>query len=144
MLSAELVMQGIFIGVIIAVISVGYNKLFLGRFVKALIKAEANHPAFAKSFGDLNIRKNFLFRLALRQGGTLKKVVAELESEDTQADIKYYIPEDKMYRAGRLYGGKDVDVLMLAAVVTVLFLFFAAMLLVFPPLLNMIGNTFGS
>ena len=135
-MSADLVMQGLFIGIIIAVLTVGYNKLFLGRFVKALIKAEANHPAFAKSFDDLNIRKNFLFKLALRRGGTLKKIVAELDGD------KYYIPEDKIYRAGRLYGGKDVDILMIAAIIVILFLFFGVMLLYFPVMMNMINNTF--
>ena len=138
MISAELVMQGLFIGIIFAVLTVGYNKLFLGKFVKALMKAEANHPAFAKSFDDLNIRKNFLFKFALRKGGTLKKIVAELEN-----DGKYYIPEDKIYRAGRLYGGKDVDILMLAAIIVVLFLFFGITLLYFPFLTNMIRDTFG-
>ena len=137
MLSAELVMQCLFIGIVFAVLIVGYNKLFLGRFVKALIKAEANHPAFAKSFDELNIKKNFLFKLALRKGGTLKKIIAELEGE------KYYIPEDNIYRAGRLYGGKDVDILLLASVIVVLFLFFGLLLLYFPYLMNMIQNTFG-
>ena len=141
MISAELIMQGLFIGIIIAVLTVGFNKIYLGRFVKALIKAEANHPAFAKSFSDLNINKNFLFKLALIKGGTLKKVVAELE--DAGEDIKYYIPEDKIYRAGRLYGGKDVDILMLAAIIVVLFLFFGLLLLYFPFLQNMISSTFG-
>jgi len=134
----ELVMQGFFIGTLLAVLAVGYNKVFIGRFVKALIKAEANHPAFAKSFGELNIKKNFLFKLALRKNGTLKKIVSELEEDE-----KYYIAEDKIYRAGRLYGGKDADILMIAAIIIVLFLFFAIMLLYFPTLLNMIEETFG-
>ena len=133
-----LVLQGLFIGVIIAVLVVAYNKLFIGRFVKALIKAEANHPAFAKSFSDLNIKKNFLYKLALRRGGTLTKVVARLEND---AD-KYYIPEDNIYRAGRLYGGKDVDVLLLAAVLVLLFLFFGILLLYFPFFLELVTNTF--
>ena len=53
--SMGVVMQGLFIGLIIGVLAVGYNKLVIGRFVKALIKAEANHPAFAKSFVDLDV-----------------------------------------------------------------------------------------
>ena len=137
MMSVELVLQGLFLGTVLAVLTVGFNKLFIGRFIKALIKAEANHPAFAKSFGDLNIKKNILFKFALRKGGTLKKIVAELEDE------KYYIPEDKIYRAGRVYGGKDVDILMLAAIITILFLFFGILLLYFPMLMNMIRDTFG-
>jgi len=138
----DLVMQGLFIGIVIAVLTVGYNKIFIGKFVKALIKAEANHPAFAKSFAELNIKKSFLFKLALRKNGTLKKVVAELEAVAGFGDEKYYIPEDKIYRASRLYGGKDADILMIAAVLALLFLFFGILLLYFPFLLNMVRDTF--
>ena len=136
--ATTVVFQGIFIGIIIAVLTVGYNKLVIGRFVKALINAEANHPAFAKSFSDLNIKKTIFLRHALR-GYMLQKIVAKLE-EDTDEEIKYYIPEDKLYRAGRLYGGKDVDVLLIAAVILVLFLFFGLVLLYFPMLLNFTAN----
>ena len=133
------VVQGLLLGMIAAVLVVGYNKFFIGKFVKALIAAEANHPAFAKSFDELNIKKNFLFRLALRNGGTLKKIVSELDGEN----IKYYIPEDKIYRAGRVYGGRDVDILMLAAIIVVLFLFFGIVLLYLPIFIDMVSNTFG-
>ena len=136
--TTSIVFQGIFIGLIIAVLAVGYNKLVIGRFVKALINAEANHPAFAKSFSELNIKKTIFLRHALR-GYMLQKIVAKLEEENNE-ETKYYIPEDKLYRAGRLYGGKDVDVLLMAAVLLVLFLFFGLVLLYFPILWNLMAN----
>ena len=136
--ATAVVIQGLFIGVILGVLTVGYNKLVIGKFVKALITAEANHPAFAKSFSELNLKKNILLKFALR-GVMLRKIVAELEGEE----IKYYIPEDKLYRAGRLYGGKDVDILMLAAVILVLFLAFSIMLLAFPMIFEFLMGMFG-
>ena len=136
--ATDIVFQGLFIGVMIAVLTVGYNKLIIGRFVKALINAEANHPAFAKSFKELQMKKNIFISFALK-GYMLKKIVAELESGE---EFKYYIPEDKLYRAGRLYGGKDVDVLMLAAVILVLFLFFGMLLLYFPMVWNFAAGMF--
>ena len=138
--TTAVVLQGLFIGVVIAVLAVGYNKLIIGRFVKALIKAEANHPAFAKSFTDLDVNQNIFIKLALRKGSTLKKMVAELDGDE----IKYYIPEDKLYRAGRMYGGKDVDALMLAAIIILLFLFFGVFLYYFPYLWQFIENTFSA
>lgn len=134
------VLQGLFIGIIIGVLAVGYNKLVIGKFVKALINAEANHPAFAKSFADLNVKKNVFLIFALRKGGVLKKMVSQLDGEE----IKYYIPEDKLYRAGRMYGGKDVDILLLAAVIIILFLFFGILLLYFPAFLDFIKSTFSN
>jgi len=133
----DIVLQGIFIGVVLAVLVVAYNKLVLGRFVKALIKAEAVHPSFAKSFEELKLRKNFLFSFALRTRSSLRKVV--FESEETTRKGCYYIPEDKLYRAGRMYGGKDVDVLLVAAVLIILFIFFTIILMYMPVLTDQLS-----
>ena len=147
-ISIELVLQGFFIGVIIAVLVVGYNKLVVGKFVKALIKAKAVHPAFAKSFEELEVRKNVFIAFALRNKGLLRKMVSERDDRPDGKSGYYYIPEDKLYRAGRIYAGKDVDPLMLAAIIIVCFIFFAALLLYLPALLNfasdVVGNIIGS
>lgn len=137
-LTTDIVLQGFFIGVIIAVLCVAYNKLVLGRFVKALIKAEAVHPDFAKTFEQLNMKKNFLFAFALRSKGSLRKVVFE----SSEADKKgyFYIPEDKLYRAGRIYGGKDVDPLLVAAAIIVIFIFFTMVLLYWPVFAGQISS----
>jgi hypothetical protein len=164
-INIDMVLQGIFIGVIIAVLAVGYNKLVLGKFVKALIKSEAVHPAFAKTFNELNVKRNIFLSFALRKNGTLRKIVYQIDnrindisnvggadnnsintnSKNNDGNINnlyYYIPEDKLYRAGRVYGGKDVDILMLAAVIIIFFIFFAILLLYLPNLLNYASDVF--
>lgn len=140
-ISVDIVLQGLFFGVLFAVFVVAYNKLVLGKFVKALIKAEAVHPNFAKSFEQLKIKKTFWLSFALRNRGTLRKVVFEPEGEDMKG--YFYIPEDKLYRAGRIYGGKDVDFLMVAAVIIVLFIFFAIVLMSAPAVMNFIESYIG-
>jgi len=141
-ITSDIVLSGIFIGLIIAVLAVAYNKLIIGRFVKALIKAEAVHPAFAKTFEQLKVKKNFMISYALRAKGMLRKFVFEL-ADDGKAGY-YYIPEDKLYRAGRLYGGKDVDILMVAAVILVLFIFFAIVLMFMPAIMNQVSEFYFS
>jgi len=138
----DIVLRGVFLGVIAAVLTVAYNKLVIGKFVKALIKAEAVHPAFAKSFEQLKIKKTFMISFALRTRGLLRQFVFELPDEDRKG--YYYIPEDRLYRAGRIYGGKDVDLLMVAAVIIVLFIFFALVLLFMPALMNMLPDISGT
>jgi hypothetical protein len=140
-INSDVVLQGIFIGVILAVLVVAYNKLVIGRFVKALIKAEAVHPAFAKTFEQLNVRKTFLLAFALRTGSTLRKVVREPDDGDRKGS--FYIPEDKLYRAGRIYGGKDVDMLLVAAVILVLFIFFSIILMYMPVIFDQISAFLG-
>ena len=136
----DTVIQGFFMGLIAAVLGIGYNKLVIGKFVKALIKSEANHPLRAKTFEQLGIAKTIFIKVALRRGGTLRRIV--YEPEDGEMKGYFYIPEDKLYRAGRIYGGKDVDMLMIAAVLVVLFLFCGIVLLYMPALMNAISNTF--
>ena len=138
MVSMEIALQGLFLGVIAAVLVVAYNKIVLGRFVKALIKAEAVHPNFAKSIEQLHVRRTFLLAFALRAKGTLRKFVLEPDDEDRKG--YFYIPEDRLYRAGRIYGGKDVDFLMVAAIIIVLFIFFALVLLYMPLLMDQISS----
>jgi len=135
------ILQGMFLGVILAVLAVAYNKLVIGRFVKALIKAEAVHPSFAKTFAQLELKRNFFLSFALRSGGTLRKIV--FESEDFGEKGYFYIPEDKLYRAGRIYGGKDVDMLFVAAIILVLFIFFTFVLLYMPVIEAQIVDFFG-
>jgi len=141
-ITIESVLQGLFLGVIIAVLVVGYNKLVVGKFVKALIKSKAVHPAFAKSFDELNVKKNIFISFALRNKGVLRKMVSERDDRPDGRSGYYYIPESKLYRAGRMYAGKDVDPLMLAAVVIVCFIFFGIVLLYLPVLLNYSYNIF--
>ena len=140
-LTMDVALQGFFIGAIFAVVCVAYNKLVIGRFVKALIKAEASNPEAAKNFEALNIKKHFLLSLALRAKGTLRKIVFEHEEEDKKGF--FYIPENKLYRAGRMYGGKDVDLLLVVAAILVLFIFFIIILLYVPLLLDQM-STFGN
>ena len=140
-LNIDAMLQGLFLGVIVAVLAVAYNKLVLGKFVKALIKAEAVHPNFAKTFEQLKIKKTFMLSYALRARGALRKVVFEPEDEDMKGS--FYIPEDKLYRAGRIYGGKDVDLLMVLAVIIVIFIFFAVLLMSVPLITNQIGSFIG-
>jgi len=132
------IMQGLFLGTIFAVLTVAYNKIIIGRFVKALIKAEAVHPGFAKSIEQLNMKKIFPLTFALRRKGMLRKFVFEPEDDDKKG--YFYIPEDKLYRAGRIYGGKDVDILMVAAIIIILFIFFALALMYVPVLVDQVTN----
>lgn len=119
MLTAAL--RGIFSALLIVVLAVGYNKLFIGRFVKALLEGEINSPLSAKTFAELGIKRNFLLNFALREKGFLRKLVKESQDELG----KFYIPEEKSYRALRMYGGKDVDGLMIAFLIILLLAAFA-------------------
>ncbi|GHU37258.1 hypothetical protein FACS1894105_09030 [Clostridia bacterium] len=132
------VIQGLFLGVAIAILAIGYNKIVLGRLVKALIKSEATHPATAKTIADLHVRHTIFLRFALRKNGTLRKFIREADIAGKDGKTAFYIPEDKLYRAGRLYGGRDVDPLMIVVSLVIVAIFFVAVQLFLPVILNQV------
>ena len=126
-LTVNTIITSIFIGVIIAVFVVAYNKLVLGKFVRALINAKAVDCSSAKSFEQLNVKKSFPLAFSLRKKGSLRKYVCESEEEGF-----YYIPEDKLYRAFRIYGEKDVSILKVIAVIVALAVFYGIVIAYMP------------
>ncbi len=102
------------IGLFLALI-VGYlMKRINGYLVRALLKAEAFTPESAQNLADLGCN-NFYFRWLLRDAGTLRRLIfasaAETAENPTESGeesgeappIRYYIPEETRYRAGRFY-----------------------------------------
>lgn len=130
--------RGIFCALLIVVVVVGYNKLFIGRFVKALLEGKINSSLSAKSFSDLGIKPNFLLGFAMRENGFLRKLVKESKDELG----KFYIPEDKSYRALRMYGGRDVDGLMIAFLIILVLAAFALASVLVPGIIDYIVSSF--
>ena len=129
-------------GVILAACLVFFNKQTLGKLVKALFDAKANSPETAKSLKELGLDKHRLLRLALRPDTTLRKVVYAVEQKEGE-EIRYYIPEDRAYRAEVTYNpdGSSVMTLLIAAVA---FIAVAVILMsVVPDLVKMFSAAFG-
>lgn len=130
--------RGIFCALLIVVLVVGYNKLFIGRFVKALLESKINSPLSAKTFAELGIKPNFLLSYAMREKGFLRKLVKENKDELG----KFYIPEETAYRAMRMYGGRDVDGLMIAFLIILVLAAFALASVLLPGIIDYLISSF--
>lgn len=80
--SVKYIIIGLFFGIIFAAISAFYNRRVLGKFIRALIKADATSPEKAKTLAELGFDKNGFVRTSLRNGCTLKNSTSCVEFDE--------------------------------------------------------------
>jgi len=146
-MTLELVIWSLFVGIVIGVGAIIYSKRILGALVRELLKVEATSPDAAKSFADLGFKHTFLFKFSLRKKSTFRKMV-NVTTAENGGENKFFIPTEKVYRANYIYNGKDASLLVgllavLSFLIMVMLCFWIA-----PEIGNMtadfIGNLFGT
>lgn len=146
------VILGFCVGILLASLYMLYQKLIPGGIVRAILRLEAHTPEAAKTLGELGLDKNPLYRFELRHNVALKKLVlcaseqkpnepeAEVKEAQSAAEERFYIPEEKKYRAELRFDkkGNGVAGLLLTATLTVVL----AILLIklTPAVLGMVDN----
>lgn len=141
----NIIVWSLFIGFIIAIGVTLYNKIVLGKLVRALIEKDATSPERALALGDVG-GENPLIKLALRRGGALRRVVRmaeDNEGEDTGKNVaegKFYIPEECMHRAKTVYDKPETSVFsVLLAIIAFLVLAMVAFIII-PDIVQLISN----
>ena len=124
------------IGVYIAIIIIFINKKTIGRLVKKLLSASADSEENAVSLKELGLEKKPSLRYALRPSSTLSNIIKRTEDE------RYYIPEDKSYRAESLYTQKRVTALTLIVPAILLTAAGIALLNALPGIISIISAVF--
>ena len=72
--SLEVIVWGLFIGIMIGGALAVYNKRFLGAFVRKLVEEEAFSPEKALTLGELGYEKNKLIQRELTKGVAFKAI----------------------------------------------------------------------
>ncbi len=128
-------------GVILAACAVFFCKQTVGKFVKKLFDEKAVSEASARSLSDLGLEKNRFLRLALRRDTTLRKMVLSAEDGTTE---RYYIPEDKAYRAEVTYNPDGSSVLTIVIAVVAFIALAVILMAVIPDLIGMMSDAIHS
>lgn len=138
---------GLTFGFILAAIAAVYQKGLLGRFIRALLAAQASDEASARSLSDLGLKRSLAIRSALRhRDSALRKLVRyageEREEDDPRKPrmtddldyerVRFYIPENLQVRAAVRFNGKGTNLRSLILVV-IAALIVAALLIRFLP-----------
>lgn len=132
-ITSDMVVSGIFIGLMLGVIYSFYNKYILGNFVTKLMELGATSSVSAQSVEQAGQKSNYLLKAALRDKGMLRKVVLE----DPDRHGFYYIPEENALRTQRTYGNKNATVIALIVTLIVLIAVMVLTSFLLPGIINL-------
>lgn len=88
MISLRMILVGITLGVILSSFITIYNKRFIGRFVRKLLREECLGADSAKNLSELGYKKNILIHFSLRSGSPLSRWVRCIEEDEFNAEIE--------------------------------------------------------
>ena len=112
----KILVLGIYIGVLVASVSMFYNKRVPGGFVRKLDSEKAYSPESAKTLDELGFLKNPFIRASLKSGYSLRRVISYVPVKRSEDDSrkggnlieaayarekldlkedKFYLPEEK-------------------------------------------------
>ena len=173
LLSAQVIILSMFLGIIIAAAIAMFQKRTLGDLVRALDREDANTPERAMTLEQLGLLRNAAIKEGLRRGTSLKRVIRcveeeaylaeqeqkreELAASDPKAaqkwkDIPYrydffqdhfYIPEDKMFGATSLFAKKGTDPLRFVITVIACIVFASVVCWLLPDMVQLADNFIG-
>lgn len=83
-----LIVWGIYIGLMAGIALSLVTRVYSHRLVGALLREKASDPSSARSFEQLGIKKNFIYKLIFRKDGPLRKYIKYNGKE-------MYLPEEK-------------------------------------------------
>lgn len=144
--SLDVLVWGVFAGVMLGAIASTVDKLFCHRMIRSLLERGAQTPETALCLDALDIRGKWYLRRALKTGKPLRKMLAVPESipaDAKTADIPFYLPEEKRFQAENRYanGRHPIMDLFLIGVLLLVTVFFV--LFIVPELLTMLDNLVG-
>lgn len=144
LLSLNWMLIGLYVGIIAALILVSWRKGYMGNVIRSLLKAEAFSEETAKSPEELGLEKKPILKRALKRqrfGGLVKCVGVDLlEKKPDFSSARYYIPEDRRYRAEDSYSRRGVGVPMIIFWAIVLIPVFMVLRFAIPELLQLVDN----
>ncbi len=171
--TAQGIIFGLFIGIIIAAGVTCYNKNRLGSFIRAIVKNQCLWPEKAMTLQELGFARNGDIKMSLRSPNKLGRVVHCLEKEQYEqraedarlayvethgneegfipmpaykidfASDHFYIPDEEHYRAETRYDNAGSG--WRAFILVVILSIFGASLLCFllPDMLQLVDNLIG-
>ncbi|MBQ8402027.1 MAG: hypothetical protein IJX14_08860, partial [Clostridia bacterium] len=104
--SLDVLVWGMYAGIMLGAIYATVDRLFCQRMVKALVQRGAQTPEAAAALTDLDIKGKWYLRHALKEGKPLRKMLAIPETMTepaSPAEIPFYLPEENRYRAETRY-----------------------------------------
>lgn len=144
--SLDVLVWGIYAGIVIGATVATIDKLYCGRMVKALVEKNAQTPETAVTLDTLDIKGKWYLRRALKEGKPLRKMLGvgdESGDKKKPEEIPFYLPEENRIKAETRYenGRRPIFTLVVALLAMLAVVFFV--LFAVPELLTMLDNFVG-
>lgn len=136
MIEIPTLIWALYIGISVAILSIYYNKIYLGSAIRSILEKGAIDEANAMSAETLGFQNKKLIMRAI-EGGILAKYIKTVEID---GQMRYFVTEEDRIRVELRYSAKGTD-LYVVIVALVLFLLVALLATRYlPELINMAGD----
>lgn len=148
-LSLESMLLSIFIGLMLALGILAYNKLVLGRIVRILTKNAVHSPEAAITLEQAGLERSFLTMFSLRDGSMMRKVITCIPAETDgltrrgKTDLRrarFYLPEKNIERATVAYNNNGTSVVTVFLTVLIFLAMIILIAILVPNIITMIQN----
>ncbi len=158
-MTLEIVIWSLFIGILLGVGGSLYVKRVLGAFVRKLLEVNADSPESAKTLGETGFEKNYFVINALRDKGTVRRMVqlslpegeavdsSSLSPKEERKLIKrarWYINTEHRYRAEVMFDAKGNSVFIMLVAIAAFLIAALISFTVIPDLVSMASSAFSS
>lgn len=135
MITIPTLVWAIYIGIVIGLFMTYYNKVILGKAIRAIIEKKAFAEENAMTAEELGFAKNRFILFSIRRG-VLGRFIYSVSASEGEP-LRYYMKNEDAIRAELRYSQKGTDLyfLVIALVVFLVLAFLAARFL--PELLDM-------
>lgn len=167
-MTLKTVIIGLYIGFLVGIIISFYNKVYLGSFVRKLVKKEVFSSEKALTLREIGVKNTFFIRKALVKKGTLRRIAEAANEDEVTSEverskfskwfrkffrfddepklkydfdkIKFYIPEEKKYAAEIRYEKKGSNPAMFIVMAIALTAVAVIAYIQVPELLTLLDN----
>ncbi len=136
MIEIPMLIWAFYIGISVAILTIYYNKIYLGSAIRSILEKGAIEETNAMSAEMLGFQNKKLIMRAI-EGGILAKYIKTVEID---GQMRYFVTEEDRIRVELRYSAKGTD-LYIVIVALVLFLLVALLASRYlPELINMAGD----
>lgn len=144
-MTLNIVLWSLFIGFLIGIGGTVYNKVILGSLVRSMLDGGITSEDKAMTLGELG-HTNIFVKFALRRGSTFRRIVRmrgdsdEANSRTAIDGARFYIPEENLPRAEKVYGKLGASIFSILVSILALLITTLAALIIVPDLTQMVAN----
>ena len=136
MIEIPTLIWALYIGIAAAILTMYYNKIYLGSAIRAILTEGAIEEANAKTAEALGFKNKRLILRAIERGILAKYI----KTKEENGEIYYYVTEEDRVRVDLRYSAKGTDLYIVVIALVIFFLIALLASRYLPELIEMAGD----